>query len=168
MTAPTTVDNRRPVSETAERFLRAIVAEVPVVRIADLHLFTSLRQGTYETGVAVIAAWPVGTADAEGARHTIYTARYRLVVKGPDRGRWEFECVAEADAPLLTAEAVVRGVQRRSGDLEDPVRYDASALVHVLRLEGVVLALARADVDPAPAPDDATEAESSSAATASA
>jgi len=139
MTAPTPVDNRRPVTETAERFLRAIVNDVPAGRIADLHLFPSLRQGTYETGVAVIAAWPVGADTTEGARHTIYTARYRLVVKGPDRGRWEFECVAEADAPLITAETVVRGVQRRSGDLEDPVRYDAPALVHVLRLEGVVL-----------------------------
>jgi hypothetical protein len=136
MTALAPVDNRRPVTETVERFLRAMVNEVPAARIADLHLFPSLRQGTYETGVAVIAAWPVGAENAEGARHTIYTARYRLVVKGPDRGRWEFECVAEADAPLLTAETVVRGVQRRSGDLEDPVRYDAPALVHVLRLEG--------------------------------
>lgn len=135
MTAPLPVDIRRPVTETAERFLRAVLNEVPVVRLADLHLFPSLRQGTYETGVAVIAAWPVGAADAEGTRHTIYTARYRLVVKGPDRGRWEFECVAEADAPLITAETVVRGVQRRSGDLEDPVRYDAPALMHVLRLE---------------------------------
>jgi hypothetical protein len=136
MTAPTSVDNRRPVAETTERFLRAIVAEVPVVRVTELHLFPSLRQGTYETGVAVIAAEPEGTAGpAEGGRHTIHTARYRLVVKGPDRGRWEFECVAEADAPLLTTETVVRGVQRRSGDLEDPVRYDAPALVHVLRLE---------------------------------
>jgi hypothetical protein len=141
MTAPASVDNRRPVAETVERFLRAIVHDVPVARIADLHLFPSLRQGTYETGVAVVAAWPVGAdradgaEDAEGARHTIYTARYRQVVKGPDRGRWEFECVAEADAPLITAETVVRGVQRRSGDLEDPVRYDAPALRHVLRIE---------------------------------
>jgi hypothetical protein len=65
----------------------------------------------------------------------VYTARYRLVVKGPDRGRWEFECVAEADAPLITVETVVRGVQRRSGDLDDPLRYDAASISHVLRLE---------------------------------
>jgi hypothetical protein len=159
MTAPVTVDNRRPVTESAERFLRAIVAEVPVERLAELHLFTTLRQGVYESGVAVVAAWPLGTprpaptdqpttdtppADdpsvessepvAPTARHTIYTARYRLVVKGPDRGRWEFECVAEADAPLITAENVVRGVQRRSGDLDAPTRYDADDLRHVLRL----------------------------------
>jgi hypothetical protein len=30
--------------------------------------------------------------------------------------------VAEADAPLVTVETVVRGVQRRSGDAEEPER----------------------------------------------
>ena len=136
MTAPTTLDNRRPVSESAERFLRAVLDEVPLDRIAEVHLFQSLRQGSYETGVAVVAAWasPIAVAEREQARPTVYTARYRLVIKGPDRGRWEFECTAEADAPLITVETVVRGVQRRSGDLEDPVRYDADALAHVLRL----------------------------------
>jgi hypothetical protein len=137
VTAPATLDNRRPVTETAERFLRAVLTEVPLDRIADVHLFASLRQGQYETGVAVIAAWPEATpaADRDTVRHTVFTARYRLVIKGPDRGRWEFECTAEADAPLITVETVVRGVQRRSGDLEEPVRYDADALAHVLRLE---------------------------------
>jgi hypothetical protein len=135
MTSPVSADNRRPVTETAERFLRAVVGEVPVTRIAELHLFTALRQGVYETGVAVIAVWPEAGERTEATRHTVYTARYRLVVKGPDRGRWEFECVAEADAPLITVETVVRGVQRRSGDLDDPMRYDANALTHVLRLE---------------------------------
>ena len=137
MTAPSApLDNRRPVTESAERFLRAVLAEVPVERVADLYLFTALRQGVYETGVAVVAAWPAGASGAEGERPTVFTARYRLVLKGPDRGRWEFECVAEADAPLLTVETVVRGVQQRAGDLDDPVRYDAAALTHVLRLEG--------------------------------
>ncbi len=136
MTAPTTAaDNRRPVTETSERFLRAIVDDVSVERLGELHLFTPLRQGVYETGVAVIAVWLDNQPSAPESRHTVYTARYRLVVKGPDRGRWEFECVAEADAPLITVETVVRGVQRRSGDLDEPVRYDAAALVHVLRLD---------------------------------
>jgi hypothetical protein len=141
VTAPATLDNRRPVTETAERFLRAVLTEVPLDRIADVHLFASLRQGQYETGVAVIAAWPESTPPAarERVRHTVFTARYRLVIKGPDRGRWEFECTAEADAPLITVETVVRGVQRRSGDLEEPVRYDAEALAHVLRLERAVI-----------------------------
>jgi hypothetical protein len=55
-------------------------------------------------------------------RYTVYAAKYRLVLKGPDRGKWECTVTAEADAPLVTVETVVRGVQRRSGDEEEPER----------------------------------------------
>jgi hypothetical protein len=55
-------------------------------------------------------------------RHVIYTARYRLTLKGPDRGKWEANVVAEADAPIVTLEAVVRGVQQRAGDVDEPTR----------------------------------------------
>ena len=61
-------------------------------------------------------------AAAPAVRYTVCTAKYRLVLKGLDRGRWESGVVAEADAPLLTVEAVVRGVQRRSGDTDEPER----------------------------------------------
>ena len=64
------------------------------------------------------------TPPAKPARPIIYTARYRLVLKGPDRGKWETNIVAEADAPLVTVDAVVRGVQRRSGDVDDPTRME--------------------------------------------
>ena len=59
--------------------------------------------------------------DAE-SRYIVYTARYRLTQKGPDRGKWDFAMQADADAPLVTVDQVVRGVQRRSGDAEDPQR----------------------------------------------
>jgi len=59
---------------------------------------------------------------AIAARFTVYTARYRLVLKGPDRGKWDASVIAEADAPLITVDAVVRGVQRRSGDVDAPER----------------------------------------------
>jgi hypothetical protein len=52
----------------------------------------------------------------------VYTARYRLTQKGPERGKWDFAIQIEADAPLVTVDKVVRGVQRRSGDAEDPER----------------------------------------------
>jgi len=55
-------------------------------------------------------------------RYTVYTAKYRLVLKGAERGKWECSVTAEADAPLVTVETVVRGVQRRSGDEEGPER----------------------------------------------
>jgi hypothetical protein len=59
-------------------------------------------------------------------RHTIFTARYRLTLKGPDRGRWVMDVVEEADAPLVTVAAVVRGVQRRAGDAADAERLAAA------------------------------------------
>ena len=68
-------------------------------------------------------------------RHTVYTARYRLVVKGPDRGKWEIDVVDEADAPLLTIETVVRGVQRRAGEETETVRYSGPQLARALRID---------------------------------
>jgi hypothetical protein len=181
------------ISETRERFLRAIANTIPAERVIEIHFFQPIRQGGVESGVAVIAAAlelestpddmlppkapalddvpvargeivfadraPVGEgaamlsdsipleltatevtdgsaggagdrseADPEenGAdaaeppppRYTVYSAKYRLVLKGPERGKWETQIVAEADAPLVTVVTVVRGVQRRSGDLE--------------------------------------------------
>ena len=120
-----------PVSEVTERFLRAVIASVPLERIEELHLFSPLRQGGVETGIAVIAA---RNADADQARHTVYTARYRLVQKGPERGKWETDMVDEADAPLVTVETVVRGVQRRAGEASDIVRFSAAQIGRALRI----------------------------------
>jgi hypothetical protein len=55
------------------------------------------------------------------------------VLKGPDRGKWETSIVAEADAPLVSVDAVVRGVQRRAGDVDDPTRLDGDELRAILR-----------------------------------
>ncbi|QJR35860.1 hypothetical protein [Gemmatimonas groenlandica] len=212
-----------PVSEITERFLKVVIAHVPLDRIEELHLFSPLRQGGVETGIAVIAARvPVvvvessaapelpfeevvdeeepapedeAEIDAEGdaeveaegeveadaenthgdveaaldvdviaehaadeeldeadvladaddvaviettpvprVRHTVYTARYRLVQKGPERGKWEADVVAEAEAPLITVDLVVRGVQRRAGEESEIVRYSAPQLARALRV----------------------------------
>ncbi|MDQ2668072.1 MAG: hypothetical protein M3Z05_19030 [Gemmatimonadota bacterium] len=59
---------------------------------------------------------------APASRFTVYSARYRHTLKGLDRGKWEVNVTEQADAPLLTVDAVVRGVQRRSGDADEVVR----------------------------------------------
>ena len=125
---------------TRERFLLAIAAALPAERFIELHFFSPIRQGGVESGVAVIAANPerveepivadapppdesdVASLRMTSVRYTVYTAKYRLVLKGAERGKWECTVVAEADAPLVTVETVVRGVQRRSGDEEGPER----------------------------------------------
>ena len=45
-------------TETQERFLRTVLTRVPIASVVELHLFPSLRRGTVETGVAVIATRP--------------------------------------------------------------------------------------------------------------
>jgi hypothetical protein len=71
-------------------------------------------------------------ADGFEPRYTVFTAHYRHVLKGPERGRWEVSVVAEADAPLATVGAVVRGVQRRAGDVDPPEHMTGDALRDVL------------------------------------
>jgi len=193
-------------TETQQRFLRAIAERVPMAQVVELHLFPPIRQGGVETGVAVVAedprvaspngagapdaisagdttqadAAPTADATSNGAEHasavdtssdaasepveaiasgddadagagdddvearagdeddaestaapparfTIHTARYRLTLKGVDRGKWEVDVVAEADAPLEALDKVVRGVQRRSGEGAEPDRLSTEA-----------------------------------------
>lgn len=142
-------------SDTRERFLSAIAECVPPERIVDVYLFPPMRQGGVEQGVAVIAAlvaapgaavvaasgddsFEPDVPDDDGsaartrarveARHTVFTARYRLSLKGPERGKWELDVVAQADAPLVMLQAVVRGVQDRAGDLASPERLTGEEL----------------------------------------
>jgi hypothetical protein len=60
--------------------------------------------------------------DTMPTRYTVYTARFRHTLKGPERGKWELAVIEEADAPLLTVDAVVRGVSRRSGEADETIR----------------------------------------------
>ena len=60
---------------------------------------------------------PVTSHDS---RLSIHTAHFRHTVKGPDRGKWEFSMVHDADAPIETVESVVRGVARRAGEDGEP------------------------------------------------
>jgi hypothetical protein len=114
------------VSETRERFIRAIAEQVAADRIAEIHFFNPIKQGGLESGVAVVAL------SGDTTKHTVFSAHYRHTLKGIDRGKWQVNVVEEADAPLLTVEAVVRGVQRRAGDLEDPERMEGDAVREVL------------------------------------
>lgn len=61
-------------------------------------------------------------------RLAILCARYRLVFKGPDRGKYDLEIVHQADAPLDTLDRVIAGVVRRSGEGSEPVRYTRESL----------------------------------------
>jgi hypothetical protein len=121
-------------SETGERFLKAIVERVPVERIVELHLFPPIRAGQLETGVAVVAAEPPPSLELalHPTRLEVHTAWYRLTRKGPERGKWEIEVTTQADAPLEMVETVVRGVQDRAGEAVDPTRLTGTELVALM------------------------------------
>ncbi len=119
-------------NDTTEHFLREIAEHIPPDTVSEVRLFPAIRQGLVETGVAVVAAHPDANGDITPDRHTVYTARYRLAVKGADRGKWEFEIRADADAPLPTVDAVVDGVMRRAGESFEPERISAHAFRSIL------------------------------------
>ena len=128
------------INETRERFLRTIIERIPLERIVEVHLFPGIRQGQMETGVAVIAVTPAASAEtpapefdlpesgAAVARTEVHTATYRWTRKGPERGKWVVDVIAQADAPLATVETVVRGVQLRAGEALDAHRILAAEL----------------------------------------
>jgi hypothetical protein len=125
--------------DTRRRFLLAIADQVTPERVEEVRVFRPIRQGGQETGVAVVAVEPEPLADAAESsamtRHIVYSARYRLVLKGADRGRWEATVTAEADAPLAAVEAVVRGVLRRAGEDEEPERLTGESFRQALVAE---------------------------------
>lgn len=128
-------------TETQQRFLKAIAERVNGGNVAELRLYPTVRVGPIESGVAIIAttepmpvALAMETMSADGNlegdevritstqpdRLSILTAHFRHTVKGPDRGKWEFNMVHDADAPIETVERVVRGVARRAGEDGEP------------------------------------------------
>ena len=133
-------------SDTRERFIASIAEVVPAARIAEIHFFPPMRQGPIESGVAVVGAEPAESLDEpstrahaesdqvgqRASRHVVLMARYRWTRKGPDRGKWETEIIAEADAPLITVEAVARGVHHRAHEESEPERMDGDQVRAIL------------------------------------
>ena len=77
--------------------------------------------------MATRATGPLRAAALDGS--SIHTARYRLTLKGADRGKWEVDVVAEADAPLDAVDAVVVacsavGGGSRAGSPDRPKRSE--------------------------------------------
>jgi hypothetical protein len=121
-------------TEERERFVSVIASHIAPERIAEIHFFQPIRQGGVESGVAVVVESGPEVADtAPPSRYVVHTARYRLTLKGAERGKWEATLSAEADAPLATVEAVVRGVQRRAGDVDDATRMTGLAALSASR-----------------------------------
>ena len=96
--------------DTRERFLTAIVARLGAERIVELHLFSPIRQGLMETGVAVVAALPDLEPEVEpGEAAAIDVPMEEQVV------------VAEVETPTVTAEVETPTV---TAEVETPAVSD--------------------------------------------
>lgn len=103
----------------------ALAAEVPATELlaeeGPIGNVPATEAPPSEVPLAVpVASEAIAAAGASSNRFSILTAHYRLTLKGPDRGKWEFSMVHDADAPLEALEQVVRGVARRVGDSGEP------------------------------------------------
>ena len=125
---PERVAEEAPVESREQRIEIEVIAEADAPAADDgidaVDIDTGVRVADLddESPYADFAAAEITAVAAPPRRYTVCTARYRHTLKGPDRGKWEVTVTEEADAPLLTVDAVVRGVQRRSGDVGEIVR----------------------------------------------
>jgi hypothetical protein len=94
----------------------AVAASVPPPEIETVYLFRPLKRDGREWGTAVV------TRRAEqGDRLRVYTARYRLIVRGKDRGRCKIEVAEVALSPAEVLAQVMQATADRTGDPEPPV-----------------------------------------------
>ena len=80
-----------------------------------------------DAGAPMAAAEPDLVA-APAERFEVWSAAYRWTRKGPERGKWEVDLTAEADAPLPTVGIVVRGVHERAGEAMETERITNAEL----------------------------------------
>ena len=100
----------------------AVAAQVPPAEIETIYLFRPLKREGREWGTAVVTR-----RSEEGSRLRVYTARYMLIVRGKERGRWKGDVVEVALTPQEVLAQVMEAAGDRTGDPEPPVIVERSA-----------------------------------------
>ncbi len=105
-----------------DRLAQVVAAEIPVADVAHVWCFPVLRQAQREFGTAVIARRDGD--DAERVR--IYTARYLLLIKGKERGKFEADLKQVGSGPVERLPELLEEAHRRSDDEEPPAEVDVA------------------------------------------
>lgn len=100
-----------------ERLAQQIAAELPVAELERIWIFRVLRQGDSDWGTAVLSR-------TVGERCRVYTARFRLAVKGKARGAFQAEIIEVGSGPVETVEEVLALVPTRGDENDLPVTVD--------------------------------------------
>jgi hypothetical protein len=100
----------------------AVAAQVPPTEIETIYLFRPLKREGREWGTAVVTR-----RAEEGSRLRVYTARYMLILRGKERGRWKGDVEEVALSPSEVLAQVMQAAVDRTGDPEPPVVVERSA-----------------------------------------
>jgi hypothetical protein len=96
------------------RLAEEVAHRLPVEEIDAVWAFPNLRRDGREWGTAVVSR-------VEGDRRRIYTARYQLVLKGKERGRFEAGVEEVGSGSIDTLAELLREVHKRTDDEHPPV-----------------------------------------------
>ena len=112
----------------------AVVPEPPLPTVATDEAVTDETTAEETTAEETTAEETTADASAMPAteRFEVWSAAYRWTRKGPERGKWEVDLTAEADAPLPTVDIVVRGVHERAGEAMETERITNAELQALL------------------------------------
>ena len=95
------------------RLAAAVAEQIPPSEVDSIWVFTALRHAGREWGTAILSR-------ANGDRRRIYTARYMLVIKGKERGKFEASVQEVGSGPAEALAQLLRDAQRRIDDEQPP------------------------------------------------
>ena len=96
------------------RLAEAVAQHLPAAEVDAVWAFPNLRRDGREWGTAVVSR-------VEGDRRRIYTAKYQLVLKGKERGRFEAAVEEVGSGSMDTLAELLREVHKRTDDEHPPV-----------------------------------------------
>ena len=96
------------------RLADEVSREVPRHELDGVWVFPVIRRDGREWGTAVLTR-------VDGDRRRIYTARYMLVLKGKERGLYEWGLEEVGSGPADALDPLLRDVHRRTDDEHPPM-----------------------------------------------
>ncbi len=98
----------------------AAARELPAEELDGVWVFPVLRQQQREWGTAVLSR-------VDGERRRIYTARFSLMIKGKERGRFESSIEEVGSGPVDALASLLQEVHKRTEDEVPPIPVEVES-----------------------------------------
>ena len=99
------------------RLARAVAEVLPPGEVDGVWVFSPLRHDGQEWGTAMLSR-------VDGDRRRIYTARYKLAVKGKERGKFESSVEEVGSGTVQALGQLLQDVRKRVDDERPPTPVD--------------------------------------------